>query len=74
MPQRQRLPHKPGLDLAIGGLGSFIEQRLGRHDPGVDAVIALHRLLVDKGPLDLVHLLGRAQAFEGSDGLVLRPR
>ena len=60
-----------GLDLAVGGLGSFIEQRLGRHDHAVNAVTALHRLLVDKGLLDLVHLLGRAQAFESGDRFVL---
>ena len=58
--------------MVIGGLGSFVEQSLGRHDHAVDAVTALHRLLVDKGLLDLVHLLGRAQTFEGGDGFVLR--
>ena len=59
------------LDLAIGGFGSFIEQRFGRHDHTVDAVAALSRLLIDEGLLDLVHLLGRAQAFQGRDGLIL---
>jgi len=59
-------------DLAVGGLGSFVEQRLGGHDHAVDAVTALHGLLVDEGLLDLVHFLSRAQTFESSDGFILR--
>ena len=48
------------LDLHIGGFGSFIEQRLGRHDHAVDAVAALRGLLIDKSLLNLVQFLGRA--------------
>ena len=59
-------------DLGVGGLGVFVEQRFGGHDHAIDAVAALHGLLVDKGLLDLVHLLGGAETFEGGDGLVLR--
>jgi len=58
-------------DLAVAGLGIFIEQRFGSHNHAVDAVAALHRLLVDEGLLDFVHLLSRAQAFEGSDRAIL---
>src|SRR6266849_7068645 len=35
------------------------------HDHAVDAVTALRSLLVDKGFLDGMRLVGRAQAFEG---------
>ena len=59
-------------DLAVGRLGGLIEQSLGAHDHAVDTVTALHRLLVDEGLLELVHLLGVAQTFERSDGFILR--
>ena len=58
-------------DLAVGGLGSFIEQRFGRHDHAVDAVATLGGLLIDEGLLDPVHLLGGAQTFERGDRLIL---
>src|SRR5713101_8323558 len=35
------------------------------HDHAVDAVTALRSLLVDKGFLDWMRLVGRSQAFEG---------
>src|SRR4029434_2001604 len=59
-------------DLVVGRLGGLIEQSLGTHDHAVDTVTALHRLLVDEGLLELVHLLGVAQTFERSDGFILR--
>src|SRR5437764_134238 len=37
------------------------------HDHAVDAVAALHRLLVDEGLLDGMRLLGRAEAFQRRD-------
>ena len=58
-------------DLAVAGLGIFIEQSFGGHDHAVDAVAALHGLLIDEGLLDFVHFLGGAQTFESGDGLVL---
>ena len=72
MPQRHRLPAKASLIWAVVRLGILIEQGFGGHDHAVDAVAALHGLLVDEGLLDLVHLLGVAQAFERGHGFVLR--
>jgi hypothetical protein len=35
-------------DFAVGGLGIFVEQNLGRHNHAVDAVSALPGLLFDE--------------------------
>jgi len=60
--------------LAIGGFRILIEQCFRRHDHAIDAIPALHRLFVNKGLLNPVHLFSRTQAFEGSDGLILGGR
>ena len=59
-------------DLRVRRFWVFIEQGFAGHDHTVDAVAALHGLLVDESLLDLVHLLGIAQAFERDDGFILR--
>src|SRR6266536_1903798 len=58
-------------DLAVGRLGVLVEQSLGAHDHAVDTVAALHGLFIDEGLLELVHLFGGAQTFEGGDRAVL---
>jgi hypothetical protein len=45
-------------DLLVVGLGVGDQQRLGRHDDAVDAIAALHRLLVNKGLLQPARRFG----------------
>src|SRR4051794_26128176 len=47
------------LDVAVRGVAVPVEQLLGHHDHAIDAVAALHRLLVDEGLLDRMRLLDR---------------
>ena len=56
-------------DLNVSGFGRAFQQRAGRHDHAVDAVAALHGLLVNKSLLQLVGLAVLAQAFQCGDGL-----
>ena len=72
VPQRQRFPANASLIWPSVGLGFLSSSAFVRHDHAVDAVAALHRLLVDEGLLDFVHFLGRAQTFEGGDRFILR--
>ena len=58
-------------DLAVRRFGIFIQQGFARHDHAVDAVAALRRLFIDEGLLNLVHFLGRAQAFQRGDRFIL---
>src|SRR5260221_13081975 len=54
-------------DLLFRRLRVVRQQRGGLHDHAVDAVAALHRLLVDEGLLDGVRTLVRPQPFKGYD-------
>ncbi len=58
------------LDLRLGRLLVVGEERGGLHDHAVDAVAALHRLLLDEGALHRMRLLRRAEAFERHDLLL----
>ena len=60
------------LDVAVGGLGILIEESFGGHDHPVDAVAALHGLLVNEGLLQWMHFLGRAQTFQSRHRVILR--
>ena len=73
VPQRHRLRSRACAISASVGAGFSREQRLGRHDDAVDAVAALHRLLVDERLLQPAGRSGRAQALDGGD-LVSRGR
>ena len=55
-------------DLNVGGFGRAFQQRAGRHDHAVDAVTALHGLLINKSLLQLAGLAVLAQAFQRGDG------
>src|SRR4029434_4356000 len=55
------------LDLAIARMRILIEQCLCLHDHAVDAVAALHGLLINEGLLQPVRMLGAAQALERRD-------
>ena len=57
------------LDLRVAGFGVGFQQRSRAHDHAVDAVAALHGLLVNKSLLQLVGLAVLAQAFQCGDGL-----
>src|SRR5687767_6758451 len=58
----ERLP-----DLILTRVPVRCEQRGGLHDHAVDAVAALHRLLLDEGLLQRVRPLRGAQPFERDD-------
>src|SRR6266852_8338202 len=54
-------------DLQFRRLWVVREQGSGLHDHAVDAVAALHGLLVDEGLLDRVRMLVRTEPFERHD-------
>ena len=56
-------------DLRFGRLLVLGEERGGFHDHAVDAVAALHGLLVDEGPLHRMWLLRCAEALQRHDPL-----
>src|SRR5918999_3515230 len=49
------------------GVGPAVEQVVDGHDQPRDAEAALHRPLLDEGPLDVGELAGGAEALDGAD-------
>src|SRR2546425_4450772 len=62
------------LDLAFGWIRLAVEERLGGHDHAVDAVAALHGLLLDESFLERVRFVRGAEPFERGDLLADSPR
>src|SRR5579872_6242547 len=58
------------LDLLVAGVLGLGEKCRRLHDHAVDAIAALHGLLVDKGLLDGMRLLRRAEPLQRDDLLV----
>jgi hypothetical protein len=67
-----QVPSQRLFNLRVRRLGVIVEQGFGGHDHTADTVAALDGLLVDEGLLNLVHLLGVAQAFDCRDRFILR--
>src|SRR3989442_6528179 len=62
------------LDLAFGRIRLAVEERLGGYDHAVDAVAALHGLLLDESFLERVRVVRGAEPFERGELLADRPR
>jgi hypothetical protein len=58
---------QPVADVGLGGVRLVAQQRRRGHDPAVQAIAALRRLLMDEGRLQRVRVFRRADAGEGDD-------
>ena len=74
VPQRHRLPASACLISASLGFGFRGEEGGRLHDHAVDAVAALHRLLLDEGALHRVQIFRRAQPFQRDDLVAVADR
>ena len=59
---------EPIADLLLGRVGRVAQQRRRRHDPAIEAVAALRRLLLNEGKLQFVRRRLGAQARERGNG------
>jgi hypothetical protein len=62
-----QIPGERILDVGLARLAVFSKEGGRLHDHAVDAVAALHGLLLDEGALQRVQIFRRAQALEGDD-------
>ena len=62
-----QIPGERILDVGLARLAVSGKEGGRLHDHAVDAVAALHRLLLDEGALQRLRIFQRAQAFEGDD-------
>src|SRR5262245_4840965 len=62
-----KVVHERRLDLVLARLRIRLEERRSLHDHAVDAIAALHGLLVDERLLQPMRLLGRTETLERYD-------